>query len=108
MGNCFSKSSVEEVLNVNVRSSKNRFDKSEKKLGEKEKENAIGGKKLSNGGNDSHTARKVGGNGDNSLSVKEAAAKAAESRYNLKQQQLETSREKLHAASKLSRQEKGL
>lgn len=48
------------------------------------------------------------GEGNASVSTKEAAARAAEQRYTKQQQDLEKSKQKLQAMAKVSKSEKGL
>lgn len=50
----------------------------------------------------------LGGNGENTQTTKEAAARAAETRYQSHQDKLKNSQAKLKAMEKISKKEKGL
>lgn len=122
MGSCFSKSDKEPVGTKHI-TGNSRFSRNEQKLGvNTESDTAGNGNQIINekyknntnrnvqGSNTQNHGKTLGGEETNEKNpnTKEAAAKAAELRYNKQRQLLKESQDKLKTMSKKSKQEKGL
>ncbi|ODV66015.1 hypothetical protein HYPBUDRAFT_167903 [Hyphopichia burtonii NRRL Y-1933] len=120
MGACFSKSKDTEIPSSKRTSGKSRLATSENRLGTKqdpnlnEKQNYKPTPPTNNpsrklGDNETNNPRAVSeGSARESASTREAAAKAAELRFNKQQTQRKESEAKLKSMAKMSKAEKGL
>lgn len=125
MGSCFSKSEKEvseKPVTSNSRKTNSKLTTTEQRLGGKDTDGTGAGRTLNddNGTGNYNGSTKTTSNAGHKLGAKqdsmnsgnsgtrEAAARAAELRYNQQQEKLKASQGKLKAMSKMSRQEKGL
>ncbi len=122
MGSCFSKSD-KELVGTKHTTGNSRFTRNEQKLGGNTASGTAGnGNQIINEKNKNNTNRNaqglntqnhgktLGGEeiNEKNPNTKEAAAKAAELRYNKQRQLLKESQDKLKIMSKKSKQDKGL
>lgn len=124
MGSCFSKPDKELSEKRVTGNSRSKLTTTEQRLGNKEQQEKRGGPgttaNQTGGGSGSGTGKtaeqevghRLGAQAESMSSgtsnTREAAARAAELRYNQQQEKLKSSQGKLKAMSKMSRQEKGL
>lgn len=94
MGSCFSKTKDVPVVKEKTTTGKSRLNSTGHRLGDNEKQTT--NELTSSGG------------GAPKTDSREAAARAAEERYNSRQNELKTSQDKLKSMAKLSKSEKGL